>query len=163
MLAEAVGEASTCWSNVEGAGEFDSESATNIVDNIIFELLGRSSDHSVTMLVTVVATGDGATSSIIRSEDRPPNWNGTAELLLLDVLNSSPGGKSPDRAIEDRHVMGGPDADVESLEAQLFPDAPQKDHLGQLAEKIAALILEDGNDPGDSAADLRRLKKLLAA
>lgn len=38
FIGEAIGAASVCWGNIEGAGEFQSELAGQIVDEIMIKL-----------------------------------------------------------------------------------------------------------------------------
>lgn len=38
IIHEALGEASTCWSNLEGAGEFQSSRAIEIAERVIKEI-----------------------------------------------------------------------------------------------------------------------------
>jgi len=44
MIMQAVGEASMCWSNIEGAGVFNSEKAKKIGDNLLKYLEHREKE-----------------------------------------------------------------------------------------------------------------------
>ena len=52
VIGEAVGAGSVCWGNVQGAGVFQSEEASNIVDEAlakIIELVEYKDDNVVTI------------------------------------------------------------------------------------------------------------------
>lgn len=44
VIAEAVGAASMCWENPEGAGLFDEKRATEVIDGVMYQLLMRDAD-----------------------------------------------------------------------------------------------------------------------